>query len=112
MWKRTVIVMAAAWVLFAGYLWPHSRGDLINNWIVGIGLVVFGTAAYGRPWARYVTAALAIWLFAFSAMSDRAAPGTFWNNAMVAVLVFILSMVGPKRDWLTPSTSRPSSARG
>lgn len=112
MWKRTVIIMAAAWVLFAGYLWPHTRGDLINNWIVGVGLIVFGTLAYGRTWARYVTAALAIWLFAFSALTDRAAPGTFWNNAMVAVLVFILSMVGPKKGWLTPASPRPSGARG
>jgi len=111
MWKRTVIVMASAWVLFSGYLWPHTRANLINNWIVGIGLAVFGTVAYGRSWARYVTAALAIWFFAFTALTDRADPRTFWNNAMVAVLVFILSMLGPKRDWFTPP-SRPSSARG
>jgi hypothetical protein len=106
MWKRTVMVMASAWVLFSGYLWPHTRANLINNWIVGLGLAVFGTVAYGRSWARYVTAALAIWFFAFAALTDRADPRTFWNNAMVAVLVFILSMLGPKRDWIT----RPSSA--
>jgi hypothetical protein len=107
MWKRTVIVMASAWVLFAGYLWPHTRSHLVNNWIVGVGLAVFGTVAYGKAWARYVTAALAVWLFAFSALT-RADPRTFWNDAMVAGLVFILSIVGPRRDWV----SAPSRAGG
>ena len=62
-------------------------------------------------WQDWINLALAVWLFAFSALTDRADPRTFWNNAMVAVLVFILSMLGPKRDWFTPP-SRPSSARG
>ena len=112
MWKRTVIIMASAWVLFAGYMWPHTRANLINNWIVGVGLAVFGVVAYRRPWARYVTAALAIWLFAFSALNERTHPGTFWNNAMVAVLVFILSMLGPRKDWFTPPPSQASRAGG
>jgi len=80
MWKRTVIVMASAWVLFPGYLCPHTGGNLINNWIVGVGLAVFGTVAYGENWARYLTAALAIWLFAFSALTS-ADPHTVWNAA-------------------------------
>jgi len=111
MWKRTVIVMASAWVLFAGYLWPHTGGNLINNWIVGVGLAVFGTVAYGKTWARYVTAALAIWLFAFSGLTG-ADPRILWNDAMVAVLVFTLSLLGPKKDWSTPPSWRPSSAHG
>ena len=111
MWKRTVIVMASAWLLFAGYLWPHTRAHLINNWITGIGLAVFGTVAYGKVWARYATAALAVWLFAYSAVTDRAGSPGFWNDAMVAVLVFALSLLGPTRDWFSPP-SQPSRVRG
>jgi hypothetical protein len=111
MWKRTVIVMASAWLLFAGYLWPHTRAHLINNWITGIALVVFGTAAYGKVWARYATAGVAVWLFAFSALTGRAGSPAFWNDAMVAVLVFSLSVLGPVRDRFSPP-SPASRARG
>jgi hypothetical protein len=111
MWKRTTIVVLAGWVLFAGYLWPHTPAHLLNNWIVGLGLLIFGTVAYRRPWARYVTLALAAWLFVYSALYHRSAPFTFWNDAMVAVVVFALSLFGPRKDWFT-HPSRPSSARG
>jgi hypothetical protein len=111
MWKRTVIVVLSGWVLFAGYLWPHTRAHLLNNWIVGVGLLVFGTAAYRNTWARYVTLLLAAWLFGFSAIFERSDPRTFWNDAMVAVLICVLSLLGPKQGWLS-RPSEPSRARG
>lgn len=111
MWKRTTIVVLSGWVLFAGYLWPHTAAHLLNNWIVGIGLLIFGTVAYGRPWARYMTLALAAWLFVYSAVYQRSDPWTFWNDAMVAVVVFVLSLLGPRRDWVSPP-SRTSRAPG
>ncbi len=101
MWKRTAIVVLSGWVLFAGYLWPHARANLINNWIVGVGLLVFGTVAYGKTWARYVTLALAAWLFFFTMLTTRADPRTFWNDAMVAAFVFIMSLLGPKKGWVS-----------
>jgi hypothetical protein len=33
-------------------------------------------------------------LFAFTALSTRNSPFTFWNDAMVAFAVFLLSLVG------------------
>lgn len=111
MWKRTTIVVLSGWVLFAGYLWPHTPAHLLNNWFVGLGLLIFGTIAYGRPWARFVTLALAVWLFAYSALYHRSDPWTFWNDAMVAVVVFVLSLIGPKKDWFSPP-SRASRAPG
>lgn len=111
MWKRTTIVVLSGWVLFAGYLWPHTTAHLLNNWIVGLGLLIFGTVAYGRPWARFVTLALAAWLFFYSALFSHSDPRTFWNDAMVAVVVFALSLFGPKKDWHS-SPSQASRAPG
>ncbi len=111
MWKRVAIVVLSGWVLFAGYLWPHTHANLVNNWIVGVGLLVFGTIACARSWARYVTVALAAWLFAFLVMTRPADPRTFWNDAMVAVFVLPLSLLGPKKDWFSPPPET-SRARG
>ena len=93
MWKRVLIVILAVWVLFSGYAWPHTRANLINNWVMGLGLVAFGTLSIGYAWARYVTLGLGVWLFAFAALFHRLSPVTFWNDAMVAVVVFVLSLL-------------------
>jgi hypothetical protein len=40
-----------------------------------------------------VNAALAIWLLFSTFMFRQLAMGTLWNNAIVAVLVFVLAMI-------------------
>ncbi len=97
MWKRTVIVVLSGWVLFAGYLWPHTRAHLINNWFVGAGLLVFGTVAYGRPLGALCDAgARRVAVRVFGAVRPLGIARTFWNDAMVAVFVFVLSLFGPR----------------
>jgi hypothetical protein len=97
MWKRVAIIFIATWVLFSGYAWPHSRANLVNNWFVGLGLVVFAVLWMWYAWARYFTLGLAVWLFLFSVVVHRTSPVTYWNDAMVALVVFVLSLVsGPK----------------
>ena len=95
MWKRAFIVILSGWVLFSGYLLPHSRAGLLNSWFVGLGLLVFGALSMAHDWARYVTLLLGVWLFAFTAFAGSAAT-TFWNSAMVGLLISILSLVGEK----------------
>ena len=94
MWKRLTVVVLSSWVLFSGIIWHNSLANRVNTTIVAIGLLIFGALSFTYDWARHVTLGLAVWLFAFSALFGRASPGTFWNNAMVAVVVFVLSLVG------------------
>jgi hypothetical protein len=93
-WKRVAIIVVSAWVLFSGNAWPHTPAERLNNAIVGAGLLFFGALSIRREWARYVTLALSLWLFAFSAFVSRSSPVTFWNNAMVAMVVSVLSLLG------------------
>ena len=97
MWKRVAVVVLSAWVLFSGSAWQHSRAGQLNNAIVGAGLLYFGALSIRHEWARYVTLALGLWLFAFTAVVSRENPITFWNDAMVAVVIFVLSLVGGER---------------
>jgi hypothetical protein len=41
-------------------------------------------------------------------LTHHSDPRAFWNDAMVAVLVFVMSLLGPKKDWFSrpPETSR------
>ena len=96
MLKRVAIVVLAAWVLFSGNAWAHNRANLINNAFVGWGLLFFGTLSMRHDWARFVTLGFGVWLFAFTALFSRSDPVTFWNDAAVAIVVFVLSMVGGK----------------
>ena len=97
MWKRVAVVVLSIWVLFSGNAWPHSRPDQINNAAVGAALFFFGAVSIKHEWARYVTLALGLWLFAFTAFISRSGGITFWNDAMIALAVFILSLVGGER---------------
>ena len=94
MWKRIAIVLLSSWVLFSGNAWPHTRANQLNNTIVGTGLFLFGILSIRREWARYVTLALGVWLFAFTVLVSGTSSVTFWNDAMVALAVFVLSLVG------------------
>lgn len=97
MWKRVAVIALSIWVLFSGNAWSHSRPDQINNAAVGAGLFFFGAISIRHEWARYVTLALGLWLFAFTALFGRGSAISFWNDAMVALAVFILSLVGGER---------------
>lgn len=94
MWKRMAIVLLSGWVLFSGNAWPHSPANQLNNTIVGAGLFLFGILSIRREWARYVPLALGVWLFAFTVLVSGISSVTFWNDAMVALAVFVLSLVG------------------
>ena len=97
MLKRVAVLVLSVWVLFSGNAFAHTRPNQINSAAVGGALFFFGAIAIRHEWARYVTLALGIWLFAFTAIIGRSDPIIFWNNAMVALAVFVLSLVGGER---------------
>jgi hypothetical protein len=97
MLKRVAVIVLSVWVLFSGNALAQSRPNQINNVAVGAALFFFGAVAIRHEWARYVTLALGVWLFFFAAFLKNTDPVIFWNNAMVALTVFILSLVGGER---------------
>jgi hypothetical protein len=97
MWKRVAVVLISIWVLFTGNVWATSRPNQINSAAVGAGLFFFGLISIRHEWARYVTLAIGLWLFVFSAFFSRDTATNFWNDAAIALAVFILSLVGGER---------------
>ena len=109
-WPRSIPIALGAWLFVSAFLWPHTTGAAINSWIVGLLIVIASLVALRMPWLRWVDTALAVWLFLSTLAMPGATGGTLWNNLIVAMLVFLASLVP---EGLDPLLSRPGrGARG
>ncbi len=68
-----------------------------NTWIVGALIFIAAIIAVFAPTVRFANMVLAIWLFFSTFFIPHANTGTVWNNVIVAIVVFVLS--------LTPSSA-------
>ncbi len=102
-------IVLGVWLFVSAFVWPHNYAQMTNTWILGILCVVFALIALSAPPARYLNTALAVWLFisAFAFANTNAA--TVWNNAIVGVAIFVLSMV-PAGVGMLPTTRPPRTA--
>ena len=96
MQAAAVNLILGVWLFISAFLWPHSAGQLTNTWVCGLLCAAFALISTRVPNARYLNTAVAVWLFisAFALPTDRI--GTVWNNALIAVAIFIVSLVAPE----------------
>jgi hypothetical protein len=85
-------VVLGGWLFVSAFLWAHSPAERANTWIVGALCVAFALAAVALPWARYLNSLLAIWLFVSTWAMPAERLGTLWNNALVAIAIFFVSL--------------------
>jgi hypothetical protein len=92
---RIVTIVLGAWLAISAFLWPHTEAQRVNAWAIGMISVVSGLVALAVPVLRYVTTALAVWLF----ITAWAMPGvtsattlTTWNNLLVAIVMLLASL--------------------
>jgi len=100
---RTLNVLVGIWLFISAFVWPHSAAQMTNTWILGVLCVVLALIAMRFEQVRYVNSLLGIWLFISAFALPGATPGTTWNNALVAIAIFIISLV--------PSTMLPAPRR-
>jgi len=109
---RVVNALLGIWLFLSAFVWPHDSAQRTDTWILGILAVVFSFVAMRVPAARFANTVLAIWLFVSAFALHHAVAGTVWNNAIVAVAIFFLSLV-PGRDAASqmelPAAERPIS---
>src|SRR5512142_2085513 len=89
-WARGASVVLGVWLFISAIVWPHGAAQQTNTWILGVLFVVFALVAMGSPLARYVNTLLSIWLFISVWALPHGSEGTMWNNALVAIAVFLL----------------------
>lgn len=97
--SRIVNVILGAWLFISAFVWPHTMAQRTNTWIVGALCVLFALVATSAPRIRYLNTILAIWLFISVWALPSISLGTIWNNVIVAIATFIVSLVpsGPPR---------------
>jgi hypothetical protein len=90
---RTLNLILGAWMFLSAFLWTHSPVDRVNDWTIGLAIVVFAVIAMTSPAVRWVNMLLAAWLFVAAFVLPHAHAGTRWNEALVGLVVFFVSIV-------------------
>ncbi len=92
-WARGANVVLGVWLFISAFVWAHTPAQQTNTWILGVLFVIFALIAMGSPQVRYVNTVLSIWLFISVWALPHSNIATMWNNALVAIVVFLLSLV-------------------
>ena len=92
-WARYLNVLLGIWLFISAFLWSHTPQQRTNTWIVGLLVVAFSLWALSYATARYLNTAAAIWLFFSTWALPTLHAGTVWNNLLVAIAVFIFSLI-------------------
>ncbi len=104
---RGLNVLLGIWLFISAFVWQHSMAQFTNTWILGVLCVIFALISMRFSDVRYLNTILAIWLFisAFALAGNR--PGTVWNNALVAIAIFIVSLIPSDRAQLPMRQQTP-----
>jgi hypothetical protein len=89
---RIVNIVLGIWLFVSAFVWRHSYAQMTNTWIVGVLCVALGVLATRIAEARYLIAALAVWLFVSVWALPTISAATQWNNALVALAMFVVSL--------------------
>lgn len=90
---RIINVILGIWLFISAFVWAHTQAQMTNTWILGVLCVIFALVAMAVPWVRYLNTLLAIWLFISAWALPTVSVGTIWNNVLVAIAIFIVSLV-------------------
>jgi hypothetical protein len=92
------------WLFISAFSWAHSAPSFTNTWLTGLAIaIVSALAAFVRRF-RWLNTTLAVWLFLSTLVIEHATVATLWHNALLAVLVFGIS--------IAPSTPPGKVPRG
>ncbi|MBX3208678.1 MAG: hypothetical protein KF764_26835 [Labilithrix sp.] len=82
-------ILLGAWLLFSMVFWTRSPDQMANTGAVGLFAVALGALAYfGRTWARWIVAALGVWLFCSVWALPGRTTGLVVNSMLIGTLLF------------------------
>jgi hypothetical protein len=107
---RVLNILLGIWLFISAFVWAHTPAQLTNTWILGVLCVVFALIAMRRNEVRFLNTALAVWLFISAFVLPSHSRATVWNNALVAIAIFIVSLAPPERLRLRSQSQTPTTA--
>ena len=90
-------MLLSIWLFISAFAWQHAPGLRTNTWVVAVFMFIVALVSMGQPKARFWNTAAAVYLFVSSFSFHSASPWTVWNNVLVAIAVFVLSLA-PSSD--------------
>lgn len=90
---RWVNVILGAWLFISAFAWTHTDASRTNAWILGLLCIIFALGAMRVPMLRYANTVLAIWLFISAWALPHVSTGTVWNSVLVAIAIFVVSLI-------------------
>jgi hypothetical protein len=92
--SRVMDVALGLWLVVSAFLWQHGLPQFLNATVIGAAIAIdAGMALAGHERARFGNRALAVWLFVSNLVLPGTTLATAWNHALVAVFLFLRSMV-------------------
>jgi hypothetical protein len=103
---RILNVLLGIWLFVSAFCWPHSLAQLTNTWILGVVCVAVALVATRFEQVRYLNTLLGIWLFISAFALHGTSQSTEWNNVLVAIAIFVVSLTPSDRAQLATKTPR------
>jgi hypothetical protein len=89
---RIISIILGIWLFISAFAWMHTYAQMTNTWILGVLAVAFAIIATRVPEVRYLNTILAVWLFISVWALPATSTATMWNNALVALAIFFVSL--------------------
>ena len=86
--------LVGAWLIVSAFLWRHSSFHFQNTIAGGLLALALAVAAGRRHQVMSLGGLLAMWLFLSTLFVEPARAATLWNNALAAVAIWALSLLG------------------
>jgi nitric oxide reductase large subunit len=97
--KRLFNALVGIWLFATGFMWPHTAAQKSVTIVAAILTFVLAILANFTSVAPYLNACVAMLLFVASTMAlPTLRLATLWNNTIVAVMIFAVSLAdsGPE----------------
>ncbi len=107
-WARWVNLALGVWLFFSAFIWAHTDASRTNTWIVGLLIAAAAVGAFFWSPARYINTALSVWLFFSTLVIEHVSAASLWNNLIVAVAVFIFSLIPSRFEAWRPRRRVPA----
>ena len=99
---RRINIVMGVWLFISAFVWDHTAAERVDTWTLGVLCVLFAATALSVSAFRWLNTALALWLFTSVWELPHRNLGTMWNNAVVAIVIFLASLV-PSSDERRPA---------
>jgi len=98
-WPRYVNALVGLWLFVSTFLWRHTPSAQTNTWLIGLMMTAAALWAVSTPAIRWFNTALAVWLGLSTFAITDVTPLTYYNNFVVAIVAFVLSLIPSPAEW-------------